>query len=105
MSILSKGMEMPTSCEKCPFEREILSRYVCSISGKARSWGLKTRLSDCPLFYVPPHGDLIEKHDVFNLISSFPEIDKLLTVEFMTALYNLPTIIPTEENNHNDRNG
>lgn len=60
MSILIKGMEMPTNCEKCPFEREVLSRYVCAISGKARNWGLETRLSDCPLVPVPPHGDLID---------------------------------------------
>ena len=45
---------------------------------------------------VPPHGRLIEKHEVFKLISAFPEIDKLLTVEFMKALYNLPTIIPAD---------
>lgn len=46
---------------------------------------------------IPPHGDLIEKHNIFKLIWDFPEIDKLLTVEFMKALYNLPTIIPAEE--------
>lgn len=43
---------------------------------------------------VPPHGNLIEKHDVFKLISAFPEIDELLTYEFVKALYNLPIIIP-----------
>ena len=46
---------------------------------------------------VPPHGKLIEKHDVFKLITAFPEVDKLLPVEFMKALYNLPTIIPDDE--------
>ena len=46
---------------------------------------------------VPPHGSLIEKHDVFKLITAFPEVDKLLPVEFMEALYNLPTIIPASE--------
>lgn len=45
---------------------------------------------------VPDHGRLIEKHDVFKLIPAFPEIDKLLTVEFMNALYNLPTIIQAD---------
>ena len=45
---------------------------------------------------VPEYGKLIEKNDVFKLIQAFPEIDKLLSVEFMKALYNLPTIIPAE---------
>lgn len=46
---------------------------------------------------VSPPRILIEKHDVFKLITAFPEVDKLLPVEFMEALYNLPTIIPAEE--------
>jgi len=58
---------------------------------------LDYRIDNCPLVPVPEHGGLIEKHDVFKLISAFPEIDKLLTVEFMQALYNLSTIIPADK--------
>lgn len=58
MSILIKGMEMPTRCEDCPcFYPEynecnaIVGRWV---DGKA------TPPSDCPLVHVPTHGRLID---------------------------------------------
>jgi hypothetical protein len=38
-----------------------------------------------------------EKNAVFELIRSFPNVDRQLPVEFMKALYELPTIIPAEE--------
>ena len=47
-------------------------------------------------FAVPPHGRLIEKNAVFKLIQSMPSVDKLLPVEFMKALQEIPTIIPAE---------
>ena len=46
---------------------------------------------------VPPHGGLIEKNAVFKLIQSMPSVDKLLPVEFMKALQEIPTVIPAEE--------
>lgn len=95
MSVLIKGMEMP--------EKQTLDAFVIFPSGYVAIYNKEGSLiGEAKAFPVPPHGNLIEKHDVFKLISAFPEIDKLLTVEFMTALYNLPTIIPTEENNYND---
>lgn len=106
MSILIKGMEMPTSCYECPFLDYEQGFCFASAVKIESGWyepilcpgGIKDgRHDDCPLVPVPPHGRLIEKHDVFKLISAFPEIDKLLTVEFMKALYNLPTIIPASE--------
>lgn len=85
MGIYIPGMEMPTSCRECPFEREILMRYVCAISGKARNWGLETRLSDCPLVSIPPPGDLIggdalptsrvERGDIVNALTII-EVDE-----------------------------
>ena len=95
MSILIKGMEMPTSCYDCPLQGdECFGSIKC---GYAKTWGsARMRAVDCPLISIPPHGKLIEKNDVFKLIQASPEIDKLLPVEFMKALYNLPTIIPAE---------
>lgn len=46
---------------------------------------------------VPPHGRLIEKNAVFELIRSMPDVDRLLPVKFMKALYELPTVIEAEE--------
>lgn len=97
MSVLIKGMEMPTSCEKCPFEREILSRYVCAISGKARNWGLETRLSDCPLVPVPPHGRL---GDLDRLEAQWANCDHGAYYDktnFVRSIQKAPTIIPAEE--------
>lgn len=91
-----KGMQMPKSCYDCPLQDdECFGSIKCSY---VKTWGsANMRAVDCPLIPVPDHGRLIEKHDVFKLISSFPEIDKLLTVEFMKALYNLPALIPADE--------
>ena len=82
------NMEMPTSCADCKV------RLAVRCCGNLPH---NTRMPNCPLGSVPPHGDLIEKHDVFKLISSFSGVDKMLPVEFMKALYNLPTIIPAED--------
>ena len=101
--ILVKGMEMPTSCPcellgigydlYCSFAGGISARvkeyYECCQNGTKPSW--------CPLASVPAHGKLIEKNAVFELIRSFPNVDRQLPVEFMKALYELPTILEAEE--------
>ena len=100
MSVLIKGMKMPGSCFVCPVSHCAYYRTIaCGITGKTVSAPEceEKRMESCPLVPVPPHGSLIEKHDVFKLITAFPEVDKLLPVEFMEALYNLPTIIPASE--------
>lgn len=63
MSILIKGMEMPTKCSECLFAQlsptgeSLICNYMLSIV----SWD--ERPSDCPLSYVPPHGRLIIEGD------------------------------------------
>lgn len=54
MSVLIKGMEMPTDCIFCLLCRgdwQMCSQTESSIK-------LKGRPSDCPLVSVPPHGRL-----------------------------------------------
>lgn len=58
MSILIKGMEMPTSCGFCSFEQETEYGYECYINGCLTEY--QKRPDDCPLVPVPPHGDLID---------------------------------------------
>ena len=65
MSVLIKGMEMPTSCRECSLylqsmdsERNVYEN--CAVTAKSYNWGLTTRPSDCPLIHVPPHGRLID---------------------------------------------
>ena len=86
MSILIKGMEMPTSCHKCPL------LYVTSICDGSK---------DCPLVPVPPHGRLIDG-DVAEVIH-FTEEDAdgkdfydgiLYAADFISQQ---PTIIEAEE--------
>ena len=91
MSVLIKGMEMPKPGCIILVEIDENGNVFATYDGGC------TKLVQYKAVPVPPHGNLIEKHDVFKLISAFPEIDKLLPIEFMKALYNLPTIIPAEE--------
>jgi hypothetical protein len=69
MSILIRGMEMPTSCNKCPFldyeEGFCFASGVKHESGWYESTlcpgGIKDgRHDDCPLVPVPAHGRLID---------------------------------------------
>lgn len=57
MSILIKGMQMPTCCRKC----KLIGEYGCAIVGAvgtAYTDGKRSR--DCPLIELPPHGRLID---------------------------------------------
>lgn len=57
MSILIKGMDMPISCEKCPFCYDYLH---CSIDDSLHMY-LYNRHPNCPLIEIPtPHGRLID---------------------------------------------
>ena len=60
MSVLIKGMEMPTSCESCPCKTsEAFGGLGCQATGyiplrKAN----QDRPDGCPLIEIPPHGRL-----------------------------------------------
>ena len=69
MSILIKGMEMPTSCYECPFLDYEQGFCLASAVKNESGWyepvlcpgGIKDgRHADCPLIPVPPHGRLID---------------------------------------------
>ncbi len=79
MSVLIKGMEMPTSCDDCDFVQHSYPEDWCYFTEKNLP-------CNCPLVPVPPHGRLIDADDFFR---SFPE---LIPYEFAA-----PTIIPAEE--------
>lgn len=89
MSILIKGMEMPTNDELLYIK--IYPNGKVAIDMDLECKRIATAVS------VPPHGRLIEKNAVFELIRSFPNVDRQLPVEFMKALYELPTILEDEE--------
>lgn len=92
MSILIKGMEMPKEGNW-----RSIRIYPDGTIGRPIGFGDYALVEGAKAILVPPHGRLIEKNAVFELIRSFPNIDRQLPVEFMKALYELPTIIEEEE--------
>ncbi len=117
MSVIIKGMEMPTSCDgSCPlYDREFLR---CNITYTEPWWGhdgepIEVPIpipSDCPLVPVPPHGRLI---DADALMETFRErkrptlsdgedgskerVRYLDFISTLQAIKDAPTIIETEE--------
>lgn len=96
MGVYIRGMDMPKACVFCElYDGEL---YWCRGAKKEIPYSsADERADNCPLVPAPPHGRLIEKNAVFELIRSFPSVDRQLPVEFMKALYELPTIIEAEE--------
>lgn len=64
MSVLIKGMEMPTSCEECPLGDSLHCQVLPSVPALWAEYTNAIREkrlhSDCPLVSVPPHGELID---------------------------------------------
>lgn len=110
MSILIKGMEMPTSCYECPFLD--YEEGFCFASGvKHESGWYESKLcpggiedgrhDDCPLIEIPPHGDLIDRDIVYNFAEALDD-NKLLAVSGMAFAFlkakikDMPTVIEAE---------
>lgn len=93
MAVLINGMEMPK--EGSWVTLRVFPDGQCFLySWCGNDFDFMEHLTAVP---VPPHGRLIEKNAVFELIQSMPSVDKLLPVEFMKALYKIPTVIEAEE--------
>ena len=102
MSILIKGMEMPTSCPceligvgydlTCSFAGGIPARvkeyYECCQNGTRPSW--------CPLVTVPPHGRCIDV-DALTTSTAVPIDGKPYQYVHIDNIKAAPTIIPAEE--------
>ena len=63
MSVLIKGIEMPTNCYECEFV-DILPTCPCQKMADEDFWNNVSLAveghKDCPLVPVPPHGRLID---------------------------------------------
>ena len=108
MSVLIKGMEMPTSCDKCPFlDYEEGFCFASGIKHQIESYGewyelalcpggiKDSRHEDCPLVLVPEHGDLIDRDALgMNYIHIRDDGMKIYT---QRAIDNAPTIIKADE--------
>ena len=92
MSVYIKGMEMPTSCDRCLISCSHSLLYV----------GIKDKRSkECPLIEVPtPHGRGIDA-DALKVSLVFAEKTAKWAVPALRAVLmvidEMPTIIPAEE--------
>lgn len=102
MSILIKGMEMPTRCYTCPCAD--LEYYDCNLMPGTRIEQHK-RLDGCPLVEIPPHGRLIEDVAVREQIDEWLDSVGDVVVghglsyygELLGCIEDAPTIIEAEE--------
>ena len=103
MSILIKGMEMPTSCEKCPCKTaDAFGGLGCQATGYIPLRKVNQNRPDwCPLIPVPPHGrlgDLDALHKLFlEKGKEFKGIEGAMLAAAAWCIVNAPTIIPAEE--------
>lgn len=110
MSVLIRGMEMPTSCFDCQF---MYGRRYCRANSKIEFNDpdyseLKGRYDGCPLIPVPSHGRLIDAdefmRDECNNCDGACESISCDCVnchadcrcEFMRDILDAPTVIPAE---------
>ena len=94
MSVLIKGIEMPTSCYICPcFNDEY---YDCQATGKDLcDISIDSRYSDCPLVSVPPHGRLIDADELIDDVRRHSE--SYFADDFAHEWVDkAPTVIPAD---------
>ena len=94
MSVLIKGMEMPSDCEEC---------WLMSICDE--SIHLTKRPIDCPLIELPPHGRLIDADALFFTDFTLTQIAlekgnpfKNLAIAIFEKIESAPTILEAEVN-------
>ena len=92
MSILIRGMEMPTSCRKCMISQPDGCGWICPIieSKPVVDGRVNSRHKHCPLAPVPPHGRCIDADKlVMENYGQYGAIDAL-ALEVIKAA---PTVI------------
>ena len=113
MSILIKGMEMPTSCDSCRImefeDTNCVEEFYCGcpIVFKAHPQGVDHRPDYCPLIEVPePHGRLIDENEMFGEFVIEGQRSKRYKLgekwelngeEIRSVISRLPTIIPASD--------
>lgn len=121
MSIIVKGMEMPTNCDNCWALDDYGDYPRCRITEEQRGYNFpirEKRMDNCPLVPVPPHGSLkkrvVYRGDVFNALESarIIALDGILTDRYKDGFHDglkraleilanevqdVPTIIPASE--------
>ena len=101
MGVYIKGMEMPTTCAKCPLGHINAKRYAIECYAeyhtKLFDYDLARHSTNpfCPLVPVPtPHGRLIDSDALIKKARTQFDWNDVVDVE---DIMNAPTIIPAEE--------
>lgn len=95
MSILIKGMEMPTNCFLCPLSVLNENRLFCEVT---KNEMLRAKIdAECPLVPVPPHGRLIDADALFKEMERKGWFDNADRDKAEYLVLDAPTIIPAEE--------
>lgn len=111
MSVLIKGMEMPTSCDKCWALDDYGDYPRCRITEEQRGYNFRIRekrMDKCPLIPVPEHGRLIDADalmlKILDYIEEYSDVDekgwhnlkRCAMKEAEMAINDAPTIIEVE---------
>ena len=107
MSILIRGMEMPTSCRACHLKIncEDCEGLECVCAPLHQQIGYlddlltDKRRDDCPLVPVPPHGDLIDRDALLDTATIHWSQTTNESCFPIDEIENAPTIIPASEEN------
>ena len=94
MSILIRGMEMPTSCNECRFAVDGWC-YACVPESEDERKRITTNY--CPLIEIPPHGDLIGRDALMELYADTDDMPlgnmKVPIAVIRQNIMDAPTII------------
>ena len=98
MSVLIKGMEMPTCCATCRVGYSLLG-HRCMRTGRFvdPDEAIKKHEEHCPLVPVPPHGRLIDADALVNELVHSKFFSMSDYNNFVGLAFKAPTIIPAEE--------
>ena len=99
MGIYFKDFEMPEGCAYCPVEQRVGADFGCGILGfddANTTCMVHERRKDCPIIFVLPHGDLIDRDFLITrLENQMKENPNLVerNLEFISILKALSPVI------------
>ena len=101
MSVLIKGMEMPTDCDNCSLFDDRFDYPSCNATGHSRGYNWNPRgqrMPDCPLIEIPPHGRLIDENAIKAWFDEWydPNVE-ILVWQLIDEIKNVPTVIPADK--------
>ena len=94
MSVIVKGMEMPTTCNDCGLR----DSFDCWITDSYIEARFSKRNDDCPLIELPPHGRLIDIKSVEEgkFVTVGNDYQRWWNGALESVIDNAPTVIEAE---------